>query len=176
MRLLFLDTETTGLSPQVHEIIEFSILIRDGVEEYQETFKIQPDHIETAHPRALEINGYNNQEWQDAISQSEAAIKINNLVRDGIVVGHNVEFDLRFMIQLMEYHGIAHHIPEAYICTQKLARQMQYDLGWQINSRNGRGPSMDKIRDQMNWSRENAHTAKQDVLDCARLYDFLTTQ
>ena len=173
MRLLFLDTETTGLSPKRNEIIEFSILIRDGENEHQETFKIQPDHIETAHPKALQMNGYNDREWSNAISQKEAALRINNLVRDGVVVGHNIEFDLRFIIQMMTYHQITHHIPEQYICTQKLARQMQYDLGWQIKSKSGRGPSLDKIRNEMNWSTDNAHTAEHDVIDCARLYDFL---
>lgn len=105
--LVFIDTETTGLNFDIHEIIELGGLVvsQAGVlegkphfevlEEFN--FKIKPEHIELANPTALKVNHYNEADWIDAISLAEALKHLTAIAKDGIMVGHNIAFDFCFI-------------------------------------------------------------------------------
>lgn len=102
-RLAFIDVETTGLDPTVQELIEFAVVFSDGA---SETFKVSPRHIEAAQPKALEVNGWSAAEWRDAIEPRMAAERIVNALKDCIVIGHNVKFDLSFIRALLVREGV----------------------------------------------------------------------
>jgi DNA polymerase-3 subunit epsilon len=111
--LLFLDTETTGTEPVIHEVIEIgavlgSITFHDdppGLVSWREfgslDYKIRPQHIETADPDALRINGYNPDGWTGAAEPRVALQALDNLLARGgervMLAGHNVQFDYDFM-------------------------------------------------------------------------------
>ncbi|MFA5024285.1 MAG: 3'-5' exonuclease [Patescibacteria group bacterium] len=98
------DLETTGLSETEHEIIEIATIIynprQDKVLEEWET-KINPIHIETASPKALQLNGYVNNPGLYTNNLNSALIKFNSLVRGSMVLGMNVDFDLKFLYKNM---------------------------------------------------------------------------
>lgn len=103
----WVDVETTGLDPTVAEILEIAI-VRVALDGSEKTFhsKIKPDYIEKAHPKALEVNGYTEEAWADAPSQSEVWNKIVRLglLADCIIAGQNVRFDVGFIeAALAEY-------------------------------------------------------------------------
>jgi len=102
-RLAFVDVETTGLEPGVAEIIEVGIAFDDGREVH---FKVKPEHIETAHPKALEVNGYRPEDWGDAISQHEAALRLAGELNDCFVGGQGTKFDVKFIDALGKKFGI----------------------------------------------------------------------
>lgn len=99
MKPLFIDIETTGLDPYSHEIIELAAIQTDDqfVEQQVYEVKIRPLHLNTAHPKALEVNGYNEFEWRNAMSLREALEGLLPYLDQALVFGHNVQFDWKFI-------------------------------------------------------------------------------
>jgi DNA polymerase-3 subunit epsilon len=105
--LHFVDTETTGLDCTKHEIIEIAIITEmgDGTLERWCT-KIKPVRLLDADPKALEVNGYNDADWSDAPLLPEVIEVIRDKLKDGIVVGHNVSFDVGFIRESYKRCGL----------------------------------------------------------------------
>lgn len=167
--LIFVDTETTHLDPSIGEIIEIAIIIvyPDGLNWWSRPKasliyhrKIKPKRIEDAHPKALEINGYNEIGWKDARPFEEHASYISHLLEYGIIIGHNVDFDYRFIVEEMKRSGFDRRISYHRLDTKGLAFEHLPIKRY----------SMDYIRDFFGWSKSGAHTALKDAQDCKRLY------
>ena len=164
MRYCYLDTETTGLSAESHEIIEIAIVTEhsDGSVERWET-KIAPEHIERAHPKALEVNGYTPEAWADAPKAQEVVETIHRLLDGAVIVGHNVSFDIKFVNVLFDAHGIDHKWDHrAVIDTITLVKEHLAPTGL-------KSASLDNTRRWLGWSLDGAHTALQDAEDCMKL-------
>lgn len=109
--LLFVDLETTGLNPDVHEIIEVGCLLVNGknlkvISEY--SAKIKPKHINTATPKAIEVSGYIPLLWENAKSEEEVLGDLVRLAPNAIVVGWKVDFDWWFLEHAFERHRISY--------------------------------------------------------------------
>jgi len=114
--LAFIDLETTGLELEKHEIIEIGCIVArqvpretDGasleiIEEFE--IKVKPEHIETADPVGLEINGYHENDWKDAIPLSDAMKIVAEKTREANIVAHNVAFDSMFLEKAFEETGV----------------------------------------------------------------------
>lgn len=112
MDLAFVDVETTGLDPAVHEIIELAV-VRVGWSLRSPQFwstKVRPERIEDASPEALEINGYTPEGWADALALEDALRKATPLLEDATIAGHNPDFDWRFLSRGYASAGL--RIPE----------------------------------------------------------------
>ncbi len=157
--IVFIDTETTGLNSSIHEIIEIAIIGKNT--NYNQ--KIKPNHLEHAHPRALEINGYTARKWKHAISSKDAAMDIAKMIEGKTIVGHNIKFDMSFIDELLHQHGIYVFYDRRLIDTMTLAHEHLKPCG--IKS-----ISMDSIRSFFGWPHTDAHTALKDAEDCRRLY------
>ena len=166
-KTVFLDTETTGLKPGPDhaEIIEIAMITEttEGSVEYW-CVKVAPQHIHTAHPKALEINGFTPEAWEDAWCPVTIAPLVAEKLEGAIVVGHNVKFDLRFIQELFRSTDLASDLDHvAEIDTQDLARTYLKPTGL-------KSVSLVNCRKWLGWSTEGAHTAMQDTEDCRRLY------
>lgn len=66
--LVFLDTETTGLNPDRHEIIQISAFNVSPTRRTETFIKIfvKPIFLYTSEPKALELNRYSKERWIDA--------------------------------------------------------------------------------------------------------------
>jgi len=95
----FIDIEATGLNLIKNEIIEIGCIITNPALEVIEEFevKIKPENIESADPVSLKISHYNETDWEDALSLSEAMQLFSEKVKDCIMVGQNVAFDSGFL-------------------------------------------------------------------------------
>lgn len=113
-RLAFVDIETTGTDPLKHEIIEIGCLVArqndDGtfasVDEFE--VKVKPEHIETAEPAALRINGYDEGQWLFAHTLEEALKLLAQKVgEDATMVAHNITFDYSFLVNAHSRLGLS---------------------------------------------------------------------
>ncbi|QCX81176.1 Exonuclease [Streptomyces sp. YIM 121038] len=93
--LVFVDTETTGLDPFMHDAWEYALIVRRDGHDTEYTFRIRPD-LEHADPKALEINRFHKRtsdedwSWDDPHA---AATRIYRLLDGAVLVGSNPSFD-----------------------------------------------------------------------------------
>jgi len=114
--LAFIDTETTGLNPEKHEIIELGcVLVRqipqagkgpklEVIDEFE--YKIRPEHLDVAEPDALRINGYTPEKWKDAKPLLEVMEDFAQRTRGAAFVAHNMAFDLGFVDKAFQRAGV----------------------------------------------------------------------
>lgn len=107
--LAFVDIETTGLNLNKHEIVDIGCIITTSsfkvIEEFE--LKIKPKVVENADPVSLKISHYNKEAWKDAYNEKEAIKIFSEKVKDCIMVGHNVAFDVGFLEYAFTKNGIA---------------------------------------------------------------------
>lgn len=164
-KLVFLDTETTGLDPNRHEIIEIATIQWDGVNHRCWQRLIYPTHIGTADPIALKINKYNPDKWANAPEFGEIAHDLAKQLNGAIVVGHNVAFDMQFINKHFKKCGV--DIPRVR-CVDTITLVYEHLQPIGCNSL-----SMDGVRKYLGWTEQNTHTAMVDTMDCFRLYKLL---
>ena len=93
--LVFMDLETTGLSID-NEIIEIGWLrVDSNTLEIKEEFeiKIKPKRLDLADPKALEINGYNEEDWKNGVSIQEAMRIFIDKCSGCVLCGYNFFYD-----------------------------------------------------------------------------------
>ena len=171
-KLAFIDTETTGLDPINNEIIEIAIKIidteifrttcvTDVTYEFECKFKIRM--WDMASLSALAVNGYNEEEWKDAYSWSKPACeRLVERLKDCVVVGHNVQFDIDFIREECRRQGV--WCPRfATLDTKGMARFLWSDM---------QSLSMDNIRKEypLWFDLEGSHRAMKDVDDCVTIW------
>lgn len=129
--LIFVDIETTGTDPEKHEIIELAyILVRQDkgaftvVEERE--LKIKPEHIETAEPTALRINGYDEGQWIFASSLADAMKLFSEKSKGAVFVAQNVTFDYSFIERALTKTGVPNEMFYAKLDTISMAYAKLY--------------------------------------------------
>lgn len=124
-KLVYLDTETTGLDPDLHDVWEIAVITEDG-REY--AWQIKPD-LTHADPRALEVGGYYTrhfsvteahpcppgtsvitQHWTteeigDVETAETVAQQVAEFLASSVVVGSNPAFDQAFLTRWLRKHG-----------------------------------------------------------------------
>lgn len=103
------DVETTGLDPITQEIVEIGlVVINQQTLEVIDTLdvKVRPEHIETATEFALKLNGYNESDWQDALTLQAAMPLYSKKTEDALFCAHNITFDWSFISEAFEKTGV----------------------------------------------------------------------
>ena len=170
MYILVLDTETTGLKPSNHEIIEIAMVsyfINDDGEwflhkKFEE--KLKPQRIEDAEPIALEVNGYSAEKWQNAKTFKEVLPEIREIIeKSDLLLGQNLYFDLSFIQGELKRLGQDQKIQyPPYIDTKSMADPL-VSQGWLDSSR------LDYLCERLKVDfNGRAHTA---LVDCERTFE-----
>lgn len=172
--LVFLDIETTGLNPDTHEIIELGAILveqtfdatgRGNLRVLKEAeWKIIPEHIETADPEALRINGYSQEDWKNAVSLNRALTEFKELARGGIAVGHNVSFDLSFIEKAFRKEKLVYPLHYHKLDTISLAYAKLWD------KKDAQTFSLKALCEYFGIVNEKAHTALADTRATLALY------
>jgi len=164
--LVCVDVETTGLDENEHEILEISIIALDGSVILHT--KVKPQNIEAAHPKALEVNGYNEADWADAPTWNEIAPKVKEALTDVVLMGQNVSFDMRFINAALKRTdvgnaGISYHLVD----TVTLAYVHLVPCGL-------RSVSLGAVCEFLGYSNEGAHSALADTQRTLKVYRALS--
>lgn len=100
--LFFVDTETTGLDHNFHEILQVAVIktSSDG-KEIREKYsaRLKPRFPDRIDPKAAAVNGYKAEDYTNSTCAppEEVAKKLIRLSNGCIPVGQNVKFDLAFL-------------------------------------------------------------------------------
>lgn len=109
-RIAIVDVETSGLDPELHEILEIGMVVFDShtmaVERIFE-IKVKPERPEDGHPKAYEVNGYNAEEWEDAPSLFWAMTALAEQAQGATFCAHNMIFDWAFLQAAQKKTGVA---------------------------------------------------------------------
>ncbi len=158
---VFVDTETTGLRPDYHEIIEIYIIKEEKGKVIGEWhYKLMPEFLDRAEPKALQINGFSVKRWEGAKNFSSIADEIRDIVHGCIWIGHNPQFDYDFLQDAFFRVGLP-GIRCNLIDTKVLAYEHLPELG---------STSFDNIRSYLGWKTDEAHTAKFDTIQLRKFY------
>ncbi len=167
MKIIVLDTETTGLDILKHEIIQLGYIIVNLSEAdnsikilEEREFLIAPQRIESASPEALRINGYTKDKWRGSVPFSKCVSQIRLAIEScDLMLGQNLNFDLRFIKQsFVNLNYLPPKFPN-YIDTKRMAQTL-------VERKVIKSTSMDKLCEHYKISSDGrTHTA---LVDCHR--------
>lgn len=174
MLLSVLDTETTGLNPSRHEIIQLGLIeyqIDDSgllapIREHE--YKLKPLHIETADPEALKINGYHTRRWLDADEFDNIVPMLDRIwSTNELLLGQNLIFDLRFISKEYARLGLPQPKFPKYIDTKHMGSCL-------VNEGILKSSSMDNMCKHFDIKyKGRAHTALTDCQRTVTLWETL---
>ena len=163
MKIAYLDTETSHLSPDKAELLEICIITEiDGqiIETFHTKIKPEPERMAMANPISLQINGYDPDLWTDAPTWRQVATSVASRLQHCTIVGHNVGFDLRHIEAAMQRAGDVWRLSGKVIDTVSLCREHLPMAS----------VKMDNIRFFFGWSTVGAHGALVDTRQTRRLF------
>jgi DNA polymerase III alpha subunit (gram-positive type) len=107
--LIVIDVETTGLDPQLDDLIEIGAIKLDQktleeVGSFERKVRLQ--HPERIAPEAIAINGYTEEGWLEAVALETAMGEFAPFAADGVFVAHNVCFDYGFVAESFRRSGV----------------------------------------------------------------------
>jgi oligoribonuclease len=110
---IFLDTETNGLNPFVHRVLEIAFKIVDLttgalVDEYRAIIRQSVDEWKRSDPTSLKVNGFTYGMVEEGIPPDQAAREITNILQKNhvnrgtaVFICQNPSFDRIFFSQLI---------------------------------------------------------------------------
>ena len=150
-----LDTETTGLNPMYERVIEVGILrVRRDVIVDRYSQLINPEKM--IDPYITELTGITNSMVADQPVFSEVRDDILAFISDDIIIGHNTNFDIRFLTA-----ELGRPLCNKYMDTVQFSRKLYPEL------RNHRLSDMVAYLGLTN----NEHRALADCVSTKELYD-----
>lgn len=118
-KYIFIDTETTGLDPQVNVMTEIALLALD--ENVDGMYEVARYHFNVPKSNtgqviditAMQVNDTSIQEYllSDSTNRKELATSLADFLRSYVnketrFIGHNVKFDIEFMKKFLMGYGI----------------------------------------------------------------------
>jgi DNA polymerase III alpha subunit (gram-positive type) len=173
--MLFVDVETTGLSPDKHAIIEVAaIAVSDGEVIGEICLKMRPFKGAYITTEALDVNGYNSKEimsWEHPETQIEKFIDwVDSFDCKFRFAGHNIAFDRRFLYKWFcryGHYGTFHsRFRSTVICTYSMVKKIG-------KKKTGGSAKLTELCKHFDIELNNAHTAYADIKATLQLYDIL---
>ncbi|HHY14935.1 MAG TPA: 3'-5' exonuclease [Firmicutes bacterium] len=161
-QLIFLDVETTGLSPRWDRIIEIFLvsLQKDGEVRELGTL-INPERPIPA--RITELTGLTDRDVAQAPLESEIAAEIRDFIGFGLPVAHNLPFDRGFLNAMFRRNNLL-EIGDAGLDTLAISRELFPKLCIYPGGGGSHRLSNLMYHFGLEGRYANSHRAKDDVL------------
>lgn len=170
--LVFLDTETTGLSAFDSRIWELAMIIRDPDKaEIRMTYQVEGTRPSEFHPDARRVSRFDERYGKDCemVSERYLAFAVNTMLAGRHIVGANPAFDQSFMVRLLADRGMSPTWKHRMIDVEVLAMGA---YGWQ------RPMSLAQTADALCLRTDPAllHTAMGDAELARQVFDEVQTE
>ncbi len=124
MQLCFIDTETTGLYAAAGDrICEIGLIIVDFGLQIVERYESLINPQRPISSGAYRVNRITDAELKDAPLFADLSSKLSDLVKDRVIVGHNVDFDNGFLSNEFSLSGVDYS-PIAFLDTRMIAKAL----------------------------------------------------
>jgi len=138
MGVIFVDTETTGLEPDRHEVWEIALIEEDGTEH---EWRIKPQRLYDADPGALRVNHFYERKaavehdaFFSKLSRDTVAWEVARLTSGKHLVGAVPSFDANFLERFLRLQGYAHAWHYHLVDVEALAAgKLGYPPPWNSN-------------------------------------------
>ncbi len=163
-KLCFVDVETTGASLRFDRIIEIGIIrVEKGKVVKEFTSLINPQKYL---PQEIELlTGISKADLESAPSFYELKNTVKEILKDCVLVAHNVRFDYSFIKN--EFKLFDMEFNPRQICTVKLARKLYPDMPRH---------NLDALIERFNLKCKNRHRAFDDAQAIWQFYQIATKQ
>jgi DNA polymerase-3 subunit epsilon len=162
---VFLDTETTGLSPRYGDRMVEIALARfrgDAMENFYTTL-LNPER--TISPGASRIHGITNRDVQNAPRFGEVAKQVRAEMEGAVLVAHNAPFDLGFVSN--EFRIARLNAPANLALDTVLLLRRYFSF---------RSNALQKVADALGIERASAHRALADVLTTRAVFEYIVQE
>jgi DNA polymerase-3 subunit epsilon len=174
------DTETTGFSPNNHDIVQIAgIIFRDGVEKQRFNMCCKPKNWGAISQEAMDINGHTEEKMRGYDDPEDVCNLFVEVIKSFVsedermqIIAHNMPFDYNFIQSWFNKCGRTDFFDmflerERCICTQKQGNRANKKFGWGLT--NGK-----LITFAQHFGIEfDAHDALGDTIACAGILDKL---
>ncbi len=160
LRWVAVDTETTGLNPWKHELLEIGA-VRFGLQGITEEFQvlIKPQH--KIDPRARAVHNISNEELEEkGVSLQEALQLFSEFISGDDLVFHNAPFDAAFLV--LSFRSLQLPIPDV-IYYDSLYLSRVYFPGRKSHS-------LDNLRKELEIDSGPSHRALSDARATSRVF------
>ncbi len=158
------DLETTGLRPTYDRILEIgAVKVEDG--EVTGTYETFIDSGVSIPERIVELTGITEEMVAGSPGLKEAVEGFLKFAGDGVLLGHNIQFDYSFMKRNVVNLGGT--FERSGLDTLAIARICLPQL---------EGKSLDRLAAHYGIPQESHHRALDDALTAARLYERLAEE
>ena len=159
-RFVVVDTETTGLDLKKDKILSIGAVVVDqnhiNINERFECF-IKQEYFNLA---SVRIHGIMKQGDQKKIAETEALERFLDFVKDDVIVGHHICFDVRIINKSLTDYGYK-KLKNKVLDTGYLYRKLKPFLGYPNQVKQ---LSLDDLCEDLQISRKGRHTASGDAL------------
>ncbi len=163
--LVFVDTETTGLSPRYGDrVVEIALArFRDGVMEDYYVTLVNP--LRRISPAAQRIHGIGDEDVREAPTFSRIAAEVCAACGEAVLVGHNAAFDLGFLAN--EFALTSEPCPDNLVLDTLtfLRRYFRFPSN-----------SLPRVAERLGIVPDRSHRALADVLTTHGVFQFIAAE
>lgn len=127
--ILFFDTETTGLNPG--RIIQLSYIMQTECEVKAKNFFFYTSYVE---PSAVAVHGFTPEKLYELSGGRTFSMDIDEIYDDflsaDLIVAHNIQFDLKFMMAEFAYEDRQFRYREGYCTMRRLCDRVKLARGY----------------------------------------------